>query len=414
MNQNPSIRCRPFEDYVLSRMDGNAPRLYTTPFLLLCLSNVLFSGSFNMIIPELPNFLTALGGADYKGFIIALFTLSAGLSRPFSGKLADTIGRVPLMVFGTLVCVICSLLYPLLTTVAGFLMLRFLHGFSTGFKPTAATAFAADIVPADRRGEAMGIMGVSMNLGASLFPPLGSFLVLEYSVDVMFYVSSFIALISIAMLMGLKETLIDRERFGLRHLMLAPNEIIERKALPVALVTALIYMTFGLLLTISPDHAEFVGLRNKGMLFTSFTLFAILSRGLAGRVSDRYGRIPVIKISVLFMVVSLTLFAQAGSAAHLMVASGALGFSSGIAAPAVFAWVIDISPEDQRGRYLATLYIALEVGIGFGALFSAWIYSNVDANFPLAYYWAAAFTAMAGIYLQFFYRDSEKEKVNTS
>lgn len=166
-----------------------------------------------MIIPELPNFLSKLGGADYKGFIIAIFTLSAGLSRPFSGKLADTVGRIPLMVFGTLVCVLCSLLYPLLTTVAGFLFLRFLHGFSTGFKPTAATAFAADIVPIHRRGEAMGIMGVSMNLGASLFPPLGSFLVLQYSVDVMFYVSSFIALVSIGMLMGLKETLPIHKNF---------------------------------------------------------------------------------------------------------------------------------------------------------------------------------------------------------
>ena len=96
-----------------------------------------------MMIPELPAFLTSMGGEDYKGLIISLFTLSAGLSRPISGKLTDTIGRIPVMVIGTLVCVVCSLLYPLLTTVAGFLLLRFIHGFSTGFKPTATTAFAA-------------------------------------------------------------------------------------------------------------------------------------------------------------------------------------------------------------------------------------------------------------------------------
>ena len=52
-----------------------------------------------MIIPELPAFLTSLGGEDYKGLIIALFTLTAGISRPFSGKLADTIGRVPIILF---------------------------------------------------------------------------------------------------------------------------------------------------------------------------------------------------------------------------------------------------------------------------------------------------------------------------
>ncbi|MEM7372117.1 MAG: MFS transporter [Bacteroidota bacterium] len=390
-------------------MDQPPSKLYTTPFLLLCISNVLFSGSFNMIIPELPAFLSSMGGEDYKGFIISFFTLSAGLSRPFSGKLADTVGRVPLMVFGTLVCVVCSLLYPLLTTIAGFLALRFFHGFSTGFKPTAATAFAADIVPIQRRGEAMGIMGVSMTLGASMFPPIGSYLVLEYSMDVMFYVSSAIALISIVILMNLKETLPEPQKFRTSMLKLSPQEIIEPKAMPVAIVTALIYVTFGILLTISPDQAAYVGMKNKGLLFTSFTVCTIISRLVAGKASDRYGRVKVIKISVIFVVLSLIFFGHVSTVTELMLASGALGFSTGIASPAVFAWVIDISPESKRGRYMATVYIALEVGIGAGALFSAWMYDNNPAFFPRTYYAAAAMTFLAGIYLQFLYKNPKTD-----
>ena len=75
-----------------------ATRLYTTPFLLLCLSHALFAGSFNMMIPELPNYLRSMGGAQYIGLIIALFTVTAGASRPFSGKLTDTIGRLPVII----------------------------------------------------------------------------------------------------------------------------------------------------------------------------------------------------------------------------------------------------------------------------------------------------------------------------
>ena len=84
-----------------------------------------------MMIPELPGYLTNLGGQDYKGLIISLFTLMAGISRPFSGKLTDTVGRVPVMIFGSLVCVVCSFSYTLFAGVAGFLFLRFVHGFST-------------------------------------------------------------------------------------------------------------------------------------------------------------------------------------------------------------------------------------------------------------------------------------------
>jgi len=383
-------------------MDQISNKLYTTPFLLLCISNVLFSGSFNMMIPELPSYLSSLGGEDYKGFIISLFTLSAGLSRPFSGKLADTVGRVPLMIFGTLVCVGCSLLYPLLSSVAGFLMLRFFHGFSTGFKPTASTAFAADIVPVGRRGEAMGIMGVSMNLGASLFPPLGSYLVLEYSIDMMFYASSALALMSIAILMNLKETLPEPQKFKLALLKLKSSEILVKKALPLAFVTALIYSTFGILLTISPDQADYVGMANKGLLFTSFTACTLISRLIAGQISDRYGRVIIIKYSVILIVISLIYMGEADSVNSLLIAAGMLGFSTGIAAPAVFAWVIDISPEDSRGRYMATVYIALEVGIGLGAIFSSWMYDNNPENFPRAYYAAAGLNLTVGIYLQFF------------
>ncbi|MFD2786301.1 MFS transporter, partial [Hymenobacter rubripertinctus] len=85
---------------------------HTAGFWLMCLSSLLFSMSFNMLLPELPDYLTRLGGGEYKGYIIALFMLTAGLARPFSGKLADTVGRIPVMVFGSLICFICGFFYP--------------------------------------------------------------------------------------------------------------------------------------------------------------------------------------------------------------------------------------------------------------------------------------------------------------
>ena len=140
-------------------------RVYGVQFGLLCLSSFLFFASFNMIIPELPDYLSSLGGAEYKGLIISLFTLTAGLSRPFSGKLADKIGRIPVMIVGGAVCVIAGFMYPLTGTVAAFLFLRFMHGFSTGFTPTGTAAYVADVIPAGSRGEAMGLIGLSGSLG---------------------------------------------------------------------------------------------------------------------------------------------------------------------------------------------------------------------------------------------------------
>ena len=381
-------------------METTQARLYTPQFLLLCLSHVLFAGSFNMIIPELPAYLTSLGGGGYKGLIIALFTLTAGLSRPFSGKLTDTVGRVPVMIFGALVCVCCSLLYPLLTSVAGFLLLRLFHGFSTGFKPTASSAYVADIAPVYRRGEAMGILGVSMNMGASIFPPVGSWLAGAFSLNVMFFASSGLALLSIVILLGLKETLESRQKFGIHALKVARNDIIEPTALAPAAVIALSYVSFGALLTIVPDQSAHLGMANKGFFFTSFTAFSVLSRVIAGRVSDRFGRVPVLKVALLLSALSLALMGNAQTPAMLLAASGFLGFSTGIVGPAAFAWVIDRSPDQHRGRAMATAYIALEIGIGFGALASAWAYDNDAANFPFAFYLMAVMALAALVYVQ--------------
>ncbi|MFB0908979.1 MAG: MFS transporter, partial [Spirosomataceae bacterium] len=128
-------------------MQSSTPSIFSLQYILLCLSSFLFFASFNMLIAELPDYLTSLGGEDYKGLIISLFTVTAGLSRPFSGRLTDRIGRVPVMAFGSLVCFVCGFFYPLVTTVYPFLLLRLVHGFSTGFKPTGTAAYIADIVP---------------------------------------------------------------------------------------------------------------------------------------------------------------------------------------------------------------------------------------------------------------------------
>lgn len=365
--------------------DSNRPPLYTMVFGLLCLSQVLFSASFNMIVPELPEYLRSMGGEKYIGLIIALFTTTAGLSRPFSGKLADTIGRIPVQVIGTLVCVFASLLYPFVSSVFAFLLLRLFHGFSTGFKPTASSAYLADIVPVSRRGEAMGILGVSMNAGASIAPPIGSFLAAEYSMDLMFYFSSGLALVSVLLLFGMKESLVDKKKFSPSLLKLKKGDIIDKSALLPASIALIVYLSIGALVTIGPDQSVFLGVSNKGFFFTSFTVCSILSRLVAGRASDKYGRIQVLRLSLILLSASLFFFTMVDSGITFLLAAGLLGFSLGTASPPIFAWVIDRCKDENRGKALATVYIALEISIGSGALFSGWIYSSNPERFGLTF-----------------------------
>ncbi|MDZ7881144.1 MAG: MFS transporter [Saprospiraceae bacterium] len=376
------------------------------------MSNFLFSASFQMLIPELPDRLTALGGADYKGYIIALFTLTAGLSRPFSGKLTDTIGRVPIMVFGSLVCVIASVFYPYVMSVFGFLFLRFSHGFSTGFKPTATSAYVADVVSADRRGEAMSAVGVSAALGMSIGPLLGSEITRWANFNLMCGVSSLLALLSVLILVNnMPETLKNKKKFKLAHLKINRDEIFDRKALPTFIVQLLLSFASGVCLTLIPDLSNHIGIANKGLFFGISTAASLAIRLIAGQASDKYGRVAVMKWASVGVIASMALLGFGQTFLIFVVAAIIFGLSWGMNTPTLAAWAVDLVDENNRGRGLATMYIALEAGIGLGAFFSAKMYDNDFAKIGTAF-WVGSFFGLVSLGYLFLSKEENLVKNN--
>ena len=378
-------------------------RPYTIGFWLMCLSSFLFFLSFNLLLPELPDHLTRLGGGEYKGFIIALFTLTAAISRPFSGKLADTVGRIPVMVFGSLVCFVCGFFYPWALTVTGFLGLRLLHGFSTGFKPTGTAAFIADIVPVDRRGEAMGLLGVTGALGMAFGPAFGSWVAVHFSLNTMFYCSSATALLSLVVQGTLTETLplAQRQRFSFSLLKLRWNEVLEPRVLAPAVVTALCLFPFGAVLTVIPDQSRLLGLTgsDKGLFYICYTVASLTVRLVAGKASDTHGRVPVLRISAGILAVGLALLVWSPSVLWFLAAAVVFGIGTGLNSPTLYAWTIDLSHPERRGRAVATMYIALEIGIGLGALLAGWIFANQPDRLPYVHGLSLFCVIIAVVYL---------------
>ncbi|MFV0185207.1 MFS transporter [Empedobacter falsenii] len=377
----------------------NSDPVYNLHFILMCLSSLLFSASFNMMIPELPAYLSSMGGAEYKGFIIALFTLTAGISRPFSGKLTDKVGRVPIMAVGSIVCFVCGILYPVLTTVSGFLFLRLVHGFSTGFKPTATAAYIADIIPRERWGEALGLHGICFSIGMAIGPALGSTITLYTSINVMFFTSSFFALLSILILFNMKETLQNKQKFSFGLLKISKQDVFAKEALPAALITFLSYVAYGSILTLIPDWTEHLGFQNKGVFFMVFTISSMMVRFFAGKISDQKGRVLVIKLGLVLLIIALVLLASIDAKIGLILGGVMYGISTGILSPALNAWTIDFSKPEERGKAMATMYIAMEAGIGFGALCAGWYFQDYIARIPMVIYVSAAICFLGTIYM---------------
>jgi len=392
-------------DICAREMKNNS--FYSTQFWLLCLGSLFFMASFNMIIPELPDFLSSLGGAEYKGLIISLFTLTAALSRPFSGKLTDVIGRKPIMIFGSVVLIIASFNYLVASTIIGFLVLRLFHGMSTGFSPTGQTAILSDIVPFEKRGEAMGIFGVTASLGMAGGPALGAAIASKYGLDAMFIGSGILAIITLFIFLSIKETLDKPKKLKLSMLRVSFVDIYEPNVRGSAIVMMLYTFSFGAILTLIPDFSKSLGILNKGLYFTIFFIASLLSRLVAGKISDKLGRVIVIKTGLIIITLGLILTGLADSKFMFLTGAAIYGFGSGVTSPTIFAWTIDLSNQKFRGRGISTMFLSLEIGIGVGALISGWIFSNNTENLPVIFIICASLTLIAVFYLQIYWKNKK-------
>ncbi len=122
------------------------------------------------VIPVLPGFVrNHLGAPDIVvGLAITATSLTALLTRPLAGRLADTYGRKGVMRLGALIVGAGGLLYFAPLGIAGLICVRLLLGVGEASLFTAGAAWTVSLAPHQRRGQLIGLYGVSMWGGISL------------------------------------------------------------------------------------------------------------------------------------------------------------------------------------------------------------------------------------------------------
>jgi MFS family permease len=371
---------------------------YPRNFWLLSFALFFFMISFNIILPELNDFITNLGAPDKKGLIISLFTISAAISRPFSGKLSDTIGRKKVMLTGMIVATVVTLLYPV-SGLISFLVLRFLHGFSAGFLPTGATALVTDILPENKRGVGMGIWGTFISVGIGFGQIFSSWITQEFGLTFLFFVGSVFALLSGIMIAFIKETLPNTVPFSGKLLLIKRSDVIEPDVIPAAIVMFCQAISTGIVFVVTPDISAFLDIENKGWFFGFYMISTIGIRLFASSLSDHIGRRKTLIIGLSFMVMAMTLIGTASEWLQYTIGSVVFGIATGVSSPTLFAWTADLSAPTRRGVGAGTIFIALEVGIMAGSFMTIGTYNSTIDTVMLTFLIGAFASLMAITYL---------------
>ncbi len=371
-----------------------------------------------MVMPELPGYLAKLGRPDLIGWIVGLFTVGAFFSRFLSGRIADHAGRRPVMLFGTWVTAIAGFGYigvgwvhaPSLPALNGslpiavwlFLLLRVVHGLSTGFRPTGTTAFLTDITPLNRRGEALGYLGVAGNAGMAGGPALGSWLTVEYGFDAMFLMSSALGFLALLMTYRLPESLPGSRKVQWKDLNVFRGPVLDWSSWPSSVALLPVAFAFGTFLTITPDFVDSLGYVYKGSFNSIIVASSIAMRFVAGKASDRYGRVPLLVIGGLMLAVGMMGLAYADSKFSATIAGLIYGASVGINMPTIFAWTADLAKPGKIALALGTMLMALELGIGFGAVSSGYRFSGNLEAIPKLYAFCGVLGLISALFLWFF------------
>ncbi|MFC3532801.1 MFS transporter [Vogesella facilis] len=151
------------------------PRLALLSLSLPLLLSSLATSSANIALPT----LAQVWQASFQqvqwvvlGYLLAVTSLIVGV-----GRLGDLFGKRRLLLGGLALFSLASLLCALAPSLPLLIAARALQGLGAAVMMALTLAFVGELVPADKTGSVMGLLGTTSALGTALGPSLGGLLI---------------------------------------------------------------------------------------------------------------------------------------------------------------------------------------------------------------------------------------------
>ncbi|MGH7886704.1 MAG: MFS transporter, partial [Candidatus Binatia bacterium] len=343
------------------------PPAWLKDFILTWLCRFGIFLAHHVTRPLIPLYLITYGASSTViGAVMAVFTITATATRIPIGLSIDRIGRKPFLLYGILLFAIGKLGYLWAPSILLMLPFRVLHGLGWSGCTTAVSTISADIVPQARRGVLLGYAGMASSLASALGPVLGFALYHRFHFPGVFLGASALLVLSFLFALPVREP--QRPQTAPKKSDLWLDNIMVKESIDPAIGVAFLSFGHGGILTFLPIHALKIGLSNPGIWFGVYAACILLSRPIAGPISDKVSRQAVIIPGLILNLAGIILLAVASSPEWLMAAAVIGGFGTGAAQPALMTLAVDQSSAERRGQSLAQFQFFYDLGIGVGSL----------------------------------------------
>lgn len=354
-------------------------RLWTKSFIHMTGGMLFLFTAFYMLYPTLPLFIREMGGNESQvGLAMGAFMLSAVIFRPVVGGLLDRFGRRPFIIWGLLLFAMAMYMYNWVGGIAVLMGLRILHGMTWAVSTTAILTAITDMIPSSRRGEGMGWSGMAMTLAMAIGPMFGLWVTQNLSYHALFLFTVGLAAVALLLMSGAKMSF--KPQPDSRRI-----EIFEKSVLPVTVAVFFLFVAYGGITAFVPLFADSINV-NSGTFFLVYAATLVLTRPIAGKLSDRYGETFVIVPALVITMAALMVLGFSTGLFGVLVSAVLYGFGFGSAQPALQAAIIRLVRPDRTGVANASFSTATDLGIGLGAIILGWVsqYTSYQVLFTVS------------------------------
>jgi predicted MFS family arabinose efflux permease len=343
------------------------PSLITRPLLLRFVSVVGSSVSFYLPLSVVPLYARSSGsdaGAGFATGTLLLATVAAELVTP---RLVSRLGYRLSLTAGLILLGAPALALLASSSLAVLLAVSAVRGAGFAITTVAGGALTASLIPAERRGEGLGLVGIVGGIPSLVSLPMGVWVAVHWGFGPVFIATAAAALLVLVTMPGLPG---QRAQAGTppdrAHGVLAGlrNPALIRPAILFSAST----MAAGVLVTFLP-----LAVTAKSAGLATIALFvqpaaSTLARWAAGRIGDRRGQAGLLCPGVVLSAAGIAALAAAHTPALVLAGAACFGIGFGILQNSTLALMYARSHSDAYNTVSAIWNAAYDAGMGGGAI----------------------------------------------
>ncbi|MPZ99660.1 MAG: MFS transporter [Dehalococcoidia bacterium] len=158
--------------------------------------------------------------------------------------------------------------------------------------------------------------------------------------------------------------------------------MLTRPYLVLCFAMAMATMGIGMATPILPVYAKELGASGAavGLTFSSFALTQVLISPFSGRMADQYGRKPFLILGLVTYVIAAAGWWLTSDVTSAILLRAFSGVGSALIFSLASAYIGDLAPEGQEGRFMGVFGVATFAGMGLGPLVAGVIRDQTDID----------------------------------